>query len=310
MKRTRLLMLWAVYLILLVAAVALAGAQPNYLRLAMPLGDALFVAGVAVGAAAGLSLLNLLRQQQQWFAEKHRLEDILHEQKSALNEQQEFRRALNHELRNPITAISVGVESLSAECGADTVRRLKTDVERVSGLLETVSALARLDTQPIERLPVKLDEIVQQAVEMIQAAPAARGCTLTLDLPPAPFPLPAVRGDEDLLFIALHNLVNNAVKFTPEPGEVVIRAFEDKGCVVLQVCDNGLGMSVEDAQRAGQPFRRGQVALDRKIPGSGLGLFQAYTIVGRHGGQISLHSEAGKGTVVTVRLPIGDVTPA
>jgi signal transduction histidine kinase len=64
-------------------------------------------------------------------------------------------------------------------------------------------------------------------------------------------------------------------------------------------------MSAEDMRQAGQPFCRGRVALDHKIPGSGLGLFQAYKIAARHGGKISIHSEVGKGTVITLRLPTG-----
>jgi len=304
-------------LIGLAIAVVLAGSQYNNLRLTMPVGDATLLIGICVGivASALLFLLYLLRQQQRLFAEKCRLEEktvslaaIIHAQEGAINEQQEFRRALNHELKNPITAISVGLESLSTDSDADTVRRLRTDVERVSSVLETVDKLARLERDPIEHSPVQLDEIIQQAVEMIQATPAARDCKLTIDLPPAPFPLPAVSGDEDLLFIALHNLLNNAVKFAPENGEVIIRAFADNDDVVLQVCDNGLGMNAEDVQQAGQPFRRGQIALDHKIPGSGLGLFQADKIIARHAGQISIHSEVDKGTVITVHLPIGDVT--
>ena len=333
MNRKGVLVLWLIYIVLVAVAVSLVGAQTTALRLTMPVEDALLLVGIIAGGAIGAVsiILNLVSQQRRSFVEQRQLEEVtasqtdtiqeqektiasqaatIDEQKIIIDEQQGFRRALNHELRNPITAIGVGVESLSADCGADTVRRLKTDVERVSGLLETVNALARLETDPIEHLPVKLDEIIQQVVEMIQAAPAVRGCQLTMDLPPGPFSLPAIPGDEDLLFIVLHNLINNAVKFTPENCEVVVRAFEDTGHVIIQICDNGLGMSAEDLQQVGRPFRRGQIALDRKIPGSGLGLFQAYKIVARHGGQISIHSEVGKGTVVTLRLPIGDVTAA
>ncbi len=332
MNRKWLLAFLLIYLSVLALAVILVGSQNNYLRLIMPAGDALLLAGVIAGGAAGavIILLSLFRQQRHLVAGQRRLEEIaasrtgtiqeqertianqaatLHEQESVMNEQQEFRRALNHELRNPITAVRMGVESLSAECGVETVKRLKSDVERMSGLLETVSALARLEANPIEHVPVKLDDLIRQAVEMMQATLAAHGCKLTVDLPAEPFPLPAVSGDEDLLFIVLHNLLNNAVKFTPDNGEVVVRGLEADGYAVIQIRDNGLGMSGEDKQQAGQPFRRGRVALDHQIPGSGLGLFQAYKIVARHRGKISIQSEIGKGTVVTLHLPIGAVAP-
>ena len=332
MKRKWRLAFLLIYLSALTLAVILVGSQNKYLRLTLPVGDALLVAGIIAGGAAGAVVISvsLFRQRRHLVIEKRRLEDstasqtamiqtqektiasqaaTIDEQESVMNEQQEFRRALNHELRNPITAISVGVESLSAACGAETVRRLKSDVERVSRLLDTVSALVRLEANPIEHLPVQLDTIMQQTVEMIQTTSADHGCKLTVDLPAGPFPLPTVAGDEDLLFVALHNLLNNAVKFTPGNGEVVVRAFEDDASVIIQICDNGLGMSAEDVRQAGQPFCRGRVALDHKIPGSGLGLFQTYKIVARHQGQISIHSEVGKGTVITLHLPIDAVAP-
>jgi signal transduction histidine kinase len=151
---------------------------------------------------------------------------------------------------------------------------------------------------------------MQQAAEMINTLPAASSRKLIMELPPGPFPLPAILGDEDHLFIVLHNLLGNAVKFTPEQGEVVIRAFEDSGQVVVQVCDNGLGIREEDLDQVWQPFFRGQAAIDHQITGSGLGLFEVRKIVERHGGQISLRSKAGEGTVVTIRLPVSHVTDA
>jgi two-component system OmpR family sensor kinase len=170
--------------------------------------------------------------------------------------------------------------------------------------LETVSALSRLETSPIELVPVRVDQLIEQVIDMLQAGPAAQHCRLIVNLPAAPFPLPPVLGDEDLLFIVLHNLLNNAIKFTPDDGEVTVRGLQDEGYAVIQISDNGLGMSAEDVQAAGQPFQRGQTALEHQIPGSGLGLYQAYKIVARLHGKIVLHSEPGKGTVVTIHLPI------
>ena len=106
----------------------------------------------------------------------------------------------------------------------------------------------------------------------------------------------------------VHNLLGNAVKFTPENSEVVIRAFEDNDTVVLQVSDNGMGIRKEDLANVWKPFFRGQDAKDRKIPGSGLGLYQVYKIVARHAGQVSIRSKVGEGTVVTIRLPVGNMT--
>jgi two-component system OmpR family sensor kinase len=315
--------LWAgvlIYLIALILAAIAVGAQRQYVRLALPASDALFVVGLAAGGViVGLSVISgLVRERRQARAEQQRLEALAaqqavtvraHEstiemQVRAIQEHQTFRRALNHELRNPLTAISVGIDNLGDECAADTVAQLKSDVERISTLLETVSALSRLETSPIELVPVRVDQLIEQVIDMLQAGPAAQHCRLIVNLPAAPFPLPPVLGDEDLLFIVLHNLLNNAIKFTPDDGEVTVRGLQDEGYAVIQISDNGLGMSAEDVQAAGQPFQRGQTALEHQIPGSGLGLYQAYKIVARLHGKIVLHSEPGKGTVVTIHLPI------
>jgi two-component system, OmpR family, sensor kinase len=303
----------------------------NGLILTMPEGDAILLVGAMIGVVVvvGIEIWSLRRNQKRLFAEKRQLEvtivhqadaireqegiiagqtNTIREQKGTIDEQQEFRRALNHELRNPITALSIRLERLSGECDTSTVTHLKADVERVSSLLETVSALARLETDPIEFGPVKLDEVMRQAMEMIKAMPGAADRKLAMDLPPGPFPLSTIQGNDDLLFIALLNLLGNAVKFTPENGEVVIRAFDDNDMVVVQVSDNGLGICKEDLDKVWKPFFQGQVARDRKIPGSGLGLYQVYKIVARHGGQVSIRSKVGEGTVVTIRLPVGDIT--
>lgn len=302
MKRKGWLAFSLVYLVLVILVAIFIWPQHETLALTMPVGDAIMLVGVLIGGLAivGIEISSLRKDQQRLLAETHNLEGVI-------QEQQEFRRALQHELRNPITAISMGVERLSAECDADTVKRLKDDIERVTSLLETVSALARLERDPIELAPVKLDEIVQQAVDTIKATPAASDRKLEVALPPGPFPLPTIQGNDDLLFIALLNLLDNAIKFTDkENGKIVIRAFDDGDTVVLEVCDNGIGIREEDIPNVLKPFFRGQDAKD--TPGSGLGLYQVRKIIERHGGEISIRSKVGGGTVVTIRLPVGKVT--
>jgi two-component system OmpR family sensor kinase len=302
MKRKRWLLLSLVYLVLVVVVAIFVWPQNQVLALALPVGDAILLTGVIISGLAivGIEISNLRKDRQRLFAEKRDLG-------SAIQEQQEFRRALNHELRNLITAISTGLERLSDGCDPEILKRLKTDVERLSKLLETVNALGRLETDPIEFTPVKLDEIIQQALDVITATPAASGRKFEVDLPPGPFPLPPVKGNEDLLFIALLNLLDNAIKFTnPDTGKIVIRAFDDGSTVVTEVCDNGIGIREEDIPNVLKPFFRGQDARDRT--GSGLGLYQVRKIVERHGGKISIRSKVGEGTVVTIRLPAADIT--
>jgi two-component system, OmpR family, sensor kinase len=302
MKRKWWLMLLLAYFVLVAIVAAFAWLQDETLALALPVGDAILLAGVIIGGLAviGIEILSLRKDRQRLSAATRNLEDVI-------QEQQEFRRAINHELRNLMAAISTGLERLSDECDAGTLARLKTDIERLSKLLETVNALGRIETDPIEFTPVKLDEIMQQALDVITATPAASGRKFEADLPPGPFPLPVVQGNDDLLFIALLNLLDNAIKFTDkENGKIVIRAFDDGSTVVLEVCDTGIGIREEDQRHVFKPFYRGQDAKDRA--GSGLGLYQVRKIVERHGGKISIRSKLGEGTVVTIRLPVGNMT--
>ncbi len=303
MKRKWLLALLFVYLIVVFGVVILVGTLNNRVMLTMPESDATLLVGVIIGASAivAIEISSLQKDRRRLFAETRRLEGVV-------QEQQEFRRALNHELKNPITAIKTGLERLGDDCDPGAVARLKTDVERVSGLLDAVNTLARLETGPNSIGPVKLDEVILQAVDTIRDTPAAAHCKLEMDLPTGPFPLPTIQGNDDLLFIALQNLLSNAVKFTLENGEVISRAFEDNDTVVVQVSDKGMGIRKEDLDNVWKPFFRGQEAKARKIPGSGLGLYQVYKIVARHGGQVSIRSKVGAGTEVTIRLPVASIT--
>jgi two-component system OmpR family sensor kinase len=108
--------------------------------------------------------------------------------------------------------------------------------------------------------------------------------------------------DRDLLYLAVYNLLDNALKFT-RPGDTVeVRAFEDGASVVIEVADTGPGIPEDELPHVWEELYRGQGA--RAAPGSGLGLALVRAIVELHGGQINLRSRAGQGTVFTVRLPI------
>jgi two-component system OmpR family sensor kinase len=114
--------------------------------------------------------------------------------------------------------------------------------------------------------------------------------------------VPNVFGDWDLLFLAVYNLLDNALKFT-RPGDTVeVRAFEDGSSVVIEIADTGPGIVQEEVPRVWEELYRGQGA--QGVPGSGLGLALVRAIVERHGGHTTLRSRVGQGTVVAIRLPV------
>jgi signal transduction histidine kinase len=100
------------------------------------------------------------------------------------------------------------------------------------------------------------------------------------------------------------NLLTNAVKFTPEGGRIAVRAARDGGMAVLGISDTGIGIPAEDQKDICTRFFRASNAVDLSIPGTGLGLAIASTIVANHGGDLDMRSQQGKGTTVTVRIPM------
>ncbi len=216
-----------------------------------------------------------------------------------------FLQRLDHEFKNPLTALRAGLANVAAGAGEagqqEALESMEGQVLRLSQLTADLRKLAELETRELELAPVNIAELLREAVALAQEQPDAEERHLALTLPQAPWPVPDVSGDWDLLFLAVYNLLDNAMKFS-QPGDTVeVRALEDRGSVVVEVADTGPGIERGDLPRVWEELYRGQTA--RGIPGSGLGLALVQTIVARHDGDVALRSRAGQGTVVTVRLP-------
>ena len=233
-------------------------------------------------------------------------DDFLQYQIKTAEEHRQFLQRLDHELKNPLTAIQAALVNLDEESNQAAVKSIKTQTLRLSRLVADLRKLAELETRPIERSPVNLTEILQEAVILVQEQPEAAERTLSLSLPQAPWPLPNVDGDEDLLLLALINLINNAVKFSQPGATVEVRAYEDAEMVIVEVADTGPGIPEEELPHVWQELYRGQGA--RGVQGSGLGLALVRAITDRHGGQVTIRSRVQQGTVVTLKLPVGEVT--
>jgi two-component system OmpR family sensor kinase len=221
-------------------------------------------------------------------------------------ERRQFLQRLDHELKNPLTAIQAALVNLEEETNQAAIKSIKTQTIRLSRLVADLRKLAELETRPIERSPVNLTEVLQETVAFVQEQPEAAERKLSLNLPQAPWPLPNVDGDEDLISLALINLINNAVKFSQPGARIEVRAFEDAEMVIVEVADTGPGIPEEELPHVWQELYRGQGA--RGVPGSGLGLALVRAITDRHGGQVTIRSRVRQGTVVTMKLPTRNVT--
>lgn len=225
-------------------------------------------------------------------------------QRAAAEERRRFLERLDHELKNPITAIRAALANLDTQAGPrpDTVASISAQAVRLSRLTADLRKLADLETQTLERAPVNVGELLREAVAIAQEQPSASGRRLRLTVPQAPWPLPHVLGDGDLLFLAIHNLLDNALKFSAEGDTIEVRGFEDGASVVIEVADTGPGIPPADLDHVWDELYRSPAA--RGVPGSGLGLPLVRAIAQRHGGGASVRSRPEQGTVVSLRLPV------
>jgi len=240
----------------------------------------------------------------KWRDKQHQDQLARHETNRAA-ERRQFLQRLDHELKNPLTAIQAALVNVSGAENTDTIESIRTQAKRIGRLVADLRKLAELETRPIERAPVDLEGVLRESVAIVQKMPDSERRSLHLSLPQAPWPLPRVLGDEDLLMLAVHNLLDNAIKFTPLGATVEVRAFEDNDIVTVEVADTGSGMAVDEIPHVWQELYRGSGA--RAVPGSGLGLPLVRAIVERHGGQVGIRSRVDQGTVFSMRLPAIDV---
>ena len=228
-------------------------------------------------------------------------------QEEARMQHRQFLRRLDHELKNPLTAVRAAVADASR--GASPAIAVNLEVvdaqsRRMSRLLTDLRKLAELEAAPLALEDVDLAETVQDAVTAVIEEAAGRGAAvrIRLDLPSVPWPLPHVRGDGDLLYSAVYNIVSNAAKYTPAGGAVEVRGREEGGTATIEVADTGIGVPEREM---GLVFRElGRAGNARALPGSGLGLPLVRTIAQRHGGTVGMTSREGVGTRVWLVLPV------
>lgn len=254
---------------------------------------------VAADLGRALVLTALLGQQRQMVAQLRDLDRV----------KTDFLSAVSHELRTPLTSIAGYLELIrDGDAGAvpPEVEAMLAVVERnttrLQGLIEDLLTLSRIEsgTSRIVRADVVVDDVVDGAAE--RARPAALRGGVVLDVVSGEDLV--VRADVVQLERALGGLVGNAVKFTPAGGRVEVRTRSCSGWAEVSVTDTGIGIPSEEQVGVFSRFFRASNATARAIPGTGLGLTIARSIVENHGGELRLRSVQDEGTTITVRLPL------
>jgi signal transduction histidine kinase len=304
---------------MLVAALATA---PAVLLIQAATGSSVDAVAIAIGAGVlcGLVLLRLtgvihaldrLRADERLArAEAETAQRLLTEQNERLREadrlKDEFVALISHDLRTPLTSITGYVELALEDDLGDEVRGflqvVSRNAERLLALVNDLLFVARLQTGEMSLDPadVNLADVVHDGVRSMQPRAAAKHITLASsvdDVPPA-------RVDRGRVLQVLDNLLSNAVKFTPEDGSVHVSLQCVDDAVVLDVTDTGIGIAPNDQRRLFERFFRAENAVERQVPGTGLGLYISRAIAEAHGGSLTVESELGRGTTFRLELPV------
>jgi two-component system phosphate regulon sensor histidine kinase PhoR len=223
----------------------------------------------------------------------------------------EFVANVSHELRTPLTCIKGYVETLldgALDDPAHARRFLEvagTHAERLDRLIDDLLELSNIESGRVTLVPMRIDlgDVVTGVAAMFERRVAQNHQTLEHAVPPHV----AVRADRDRVVQILVNLVDNAVKFTPEGGRVRIEAGPGpRGRVEVRVRDTGVGIPSTDLPRITERFYRVDRTRSRDLGGTGLGLAIVKHLVQAHGGELHIESALGHGTTVSFTLPAGE----
>jgi signal transduction histidine kinase len=235
----------------------------------------------------------LLTEQNQRLREADRLKD-------------EFVALISHDLRTPLTSITGYTELALEEDLGDEVRGyldvVTRNADRLLALVNDLLFVARLQAGELSLEPhdVDLAEVVRETVQALEPRAAAKGIDLTCALDS----VPDVRADRGRLQQLAENLVTNAIKFTPDGGSVHVSLGRESGAVLLEVADTGIGIAADDQRRLFQRFFRAENAVERQLPGTGLGLYVSRVIAEAHEGSLTVRSELGRGSTFRLELPL------
>jgi PAS domain S-box-containing protein len=222
----------------------------------------------------------------------------------------EFVSTVSHELRTPMTAIKGYTDLLHAGAAGPInaeqkrfLTTIKNNTDRLTALINDLLDISRMETGRLrfEPRPLQLGDVIADVVNVLAGPAEERHQRLAYEIGAG---LPDVMGDRDRLNQVLTNLVGNAIRYTPDGGEIEVRAYAVERAVRVDVRDTGIGIADEDMAHLFERFYRADHPLVQETRGTGLGLSIVKMFVEMHGGRIWVESEPGKGSTFTFILPI------
>lgn len=236
------------------------------------------------------------------------VEDVT-QQRVAEESRGSFVAQVTHELRTPLTNVRLYLETLHDEGEADPSVRAKCinvigqETRRLERVVQDMLSVSEIEAGSFKLHvdDVRTDEIFEELRSDYNAQAQDREIRLVFDLAPK---LPVLQADRDKISLALHNLVGNALKYTPVGGEVRVKAEEADGFFVVHVTDNGIGIKEDEHELIFEKFYRAKDQRISAIVGSGLGLALARQVIRMHAGDITVQSQLNKGSTFTLSVPL------
>lgn len=272
-------------------------------------------------AAIALENARLYENLRRSLEERLRLQDELHKQETRRLAMEEANRLKSdfigfvaHELRNPLTTIRGYVQTilsdtdhtLDEETKQEFYRAIEADADRLLDMINELLDVSRLEAGRPLTLAIREVDIRAVLERLVNRYRYYKFYTdrhqLVLDV--ADDVPNTIEADEDKLTMIFSNLISNALKYSPQGGEVRITARKEADTLVVQVKDQGVGMTQEECARLFRPYERLEREEIRNIQGTGLGLYLVKHLVDLHKGTISVESAPGQGSTFTVRLPL------
>jgi len=220
----------------------------------------------------------------------------------------EFVSNASHELKTPLSAIKVLTESLIHMEADDPsvynefLNDINSEIDRLNTIISDLLTLVKIDTEEVQmdQEPVDLVKLVNNTLRRLQLLAQQKHITLESYYDDHL----TVSGDSVKLQQVVSNIVDNAIKYTPEGGRVTVEVYENSGNAVVKVSDTGIGIPAKDLPHIFDRFFRVDKARSRATGGTGLGLSIAHKIILLHGGNIRVVSEEGKGSIFYIELPL------
>ena len=212
---------------------------------------------------------------------------------------------VSHELRSPITSIQGYAQLIQAKenLPSDVVQKLETilvNTKRMTRLIDDLTRLAQIETEDkLKDELINLPSFFEQIISDKKARYIDKKFFLVTD-----FSLPAIKGDKELLKLAFANVVSNSFKYSSDSLNLTIKSYIEKGKAIVEFRDDGIGFDPADQERVLHRFFRSQNALNSQMKGTGIGLAIVKHIVLKHGGDIVVTTELGKGCIVKILFPI------